>query len=47
MSVKNEQCPCVNKDCPRNGICEECQKFHGEMGNLTACQRIAAEEKKK
>lgn len=33
---KNPDCPCTYP-CPRNGICEECIKYHHRTGSKTAC----------
>ena len=33
----NEECPCTEKNCPRHGVCKECQAYHHEQGEETFC----------
>ena len=40
-------CPCKNLKCPRHGKCGECIDYHRQRGELTACEKIMAENRKK
>ena len=37
--INQQQCPCPNEDCEKQGICCECIAAHREAGNRTMCMR--------
>jgi hypothetical protein len=33
---KNNDCPCLSKQCKRNGYCDECRKYQCEDDGLSS-----------
>jgi hypothetical protein len=33
------ECPCPKEKCPRRGLCDLCEAFHGANGKLPYCTR--------